>query len=39
VRGVTLHHEDWVGEAKGRKAKKSNNDEEDFPQTKRVNAN
>jgi hypothetical protein len=39
VRGVTPHHEDWVGEAKGRKAEKIDNDEEDFPQTKRVKAN
>jgi hypothetical protein len=39
VRGVTPNHEDWIGEAKGRKAEKSDNDEEDFPQTKRVNAN
>jgi hypothetical protein len=39
VRGVTPNHEDWVGEAKGRKAEKSDKDEEDFSQTKRANAN
>jgi hypothetical protein len=39
VRSVTANHEDWIGEAKGRKAEKSDNDEEDFPQTKRMNAN
>ena len=39
VRGVTPNHEDWVGEAKGRKAEKSDTDEEDFPETKGANAN
>jgi hypothetical protein len=39
VRGVTPNHEDRIGETKGRKAEKSDNDEEDFSQTKRVNAN
>jgi hypothetical protein len=39
VRGVTANHEDGIGEAKGGKAEKSDNDEEDFSQTKRVNAN
>jgi hypothetical protein len=39
VCGVPPNNEDWIGEAQGRKTEKSDNDEEYFSQTKRVNAN
>ena len=38
VRTVTLCHEQWIGEAKGGKAEKRNDDEKDFPEGKWLNA-